>query len=204
MSSLEKDPVGRAPKPRRDTGRAPKEHAVGKPPNPRKPALVRDVDGGDLKDMFAIFPDIPRPPRPGRQRKVPHRTIRKTLLTLVVATIAAAVPAYAHHSFSAYYFESQSVSIEGTVREFLFKSPHAMLVVNAPDPERRMQNYQAEWANPNRLTGQGVTRETLQPGDVVVVTGSPGRVESEYKMHLKEIRRPADGWSWGGGRGRRR
>jgi hypothetical protein len=29
---------------------------------------VRDVHGGDLKDMFEIFPDIPRPPRPSRKR----------------------------------------------------------------------------------------------------------------------------------------
>ncbi len=125
-------------------------------------------------------------------------------LILMTATVVAGVPAYAHHSFAAYYFESQSVSLEGTVRELVFKSPHAILVFSAPDPQRRMQNYQAEWANPNRLTGQGVTKDTLQPGDVVVVTGSPGRVASEYKVHLKEVRRPADGWSWGGNRGRRR
>ena len=74
-------PLGRAPEGRAPDGGvpkgsppksaariAPKERGVGKPPNPRKPMLVRDVHGGDLKDMFEIFPDIPRPPRPSRKR----------------------------------------------------------------------------------------------------------------------------------------
>jgi hypothetical protein len=49
--------------------RVPKARPPGKPPNPKKPKLVRDVGGGILKDMFAIFPDLPRPVRPHRRRK---------------------------------------------------------------------------------------------------------------------------------------
>jgi hypothetical protein len=55
-------------------GRAPKEQGVRKPPNPRKPRLVREVDGGRLNDLFAVFPDLPFPHRPaanfGRKRGV--------------------------------------------------------------------------------------------------------------------------------------
>ena len=135
----------------------------------------------------------------------------RTLLTLVMGTVVAAVmsavPVDAHQSFATYYTESQSISLEGTVREFRYKSPHAVLVFHAADVAGRMQQYEAEWANPNRLERQGIRTNTLRPGDVVVVTGSPGRVASENKLHLKGIRRASDGWSWGGGggdRGRRR
>jgi hypothetical protein len=67
-------PVARVPvsKP----GRAPKEHVVGKPPNPRKPQLVRDIGGNELKDLFAFFPDLPRPARPSA-RLPARRTIRR-------------------------------------------------------------------------------------------------------------------------------
>jgi hypothetical protein len=126
--------------------------------------------------------------------------VRGTLLALAVAVIVAVTDAQAHHSFAAYYHESESMSIEGQVREFQFRSPHAILLVTAPTPEGRMETYAAEWGNPRRLGSQGITKDTLKPGDVVVVTGSPGRTASEYKMHLKRISRPADGWSWGGGR----
>ena len=43
-------------------------------------------------------------------------------------------------------------------------------------------------------------KDTLKPGDRVIVTGSPGRNAAERKIHLKRIERPADGWSWGGRR----
>lgn len=41
--------------------RAPRQRPVGKVPNPRKPKLVRDVGGGYMQDLFATFPDLPRP-----------------------------------------------------------------------------------------------------------------------------------------------
>ena len=133
------------------------------------------------------------------------RTLLTLMLGTVMAAVIAAVPVDAHHSFAAFYNESQSISLEGTVHEFRYTSPHAILVFHAPDSAGRMQQYEAEWANPNRLERQGIRISTLRPGDIVVVTGSPGRVASENKVHLKGIRRASDGWSWGGGdRGRRR
>jgi hypothetical protein len=68
----------------------------------------------------------------------------------------------------------------------------------APDPGGQVRRYSAEWANPNRLNQQGIRRDTLRPGDHVVIVGSPGRPGNEYKIHLKGIERPADGWTWRG------
>ena len=45
---------------------------------------------------------------------------------------------------------------------------------------------------------------TLKPGDVLIVTGSPGRSAADYKLHLKRIVRPSDGWKRNGGRDERR
>jgi len=53
----------------------PRERGVGKPPNPRKPGLVRDVHGNELKDLFQLFPDLPRPPR--RAARIPARRRRR-------------------------------------------------------------------------------------------------------------------------------
>ena len=117
-------------------------------------------------------------------------------LGFVVAVLLAA-PLAAHHSFAAYYFEEQSVTIEGEVAEFDYRAPHAWLFVMAADPQGQLRRYAAEWANPRRLMRDGVTRDALKVGERVVVTGSPGRTPSEYKVHLKRIRRPADGWEWG-------
>jgi hydrogenase maturation factor len=122
------------------------------------------------------------------------------IVALLAMTAALGVTAAAHHSFAAYYFEDQSVSIEGAVTSFEYAAPHAWLHVTAPDRDGEMRRFAAEWANPARLTRDNVTKDTLKPGDRVIVTGSPGRTPSEYKLHLKRIVRPADGWSWTGSR----
>ena len=126
------------------------------------------------------------------------------LLGFAAALLSGAV-ASAHHSFAAFYFEDQSVSIEGEIDAFENRAPHAWVYVMAPDPDGRVRRYGAEWANPRRLQRDGITSETLKAGDRVAITGSPGRVASDYKVHLKRIRRLSDGWEWRGGqRGRRR
>src|SRR5688572_9697448 len=129
--------------------------------------------------------------------------MRRTILVLLAGALASSLPAFAHHSFAAYYFEDQSVTITGIVEEFAYRSPHAWVHVTAADAGGQIRRYSAEWANPNRLSQQGITKETLKAGDEVVLVGSPGRPGSEYKLHLKGIERPADGWRWRGNRGRR-
>ena len=126
----------------------------------------------------------------------------RTLLLAVAAAIVVGGAAQAHHSY-ALYFEDQTVSIEGELVEFEYRAPHAWVRVMAPDEKGMLQQFSAEWANPSRLTQLGVTKETLKPGDRVVVTGSPGRNGAERRIHLKSIRRPADGWAWAGRGGQR-
>ena len=129
--------------------------------------------------------------------------MKRTLLVLLAGAVAAGVPLYAHHSFASYYFEDQSMTVTGELVQFDYRSPHAWVHVNAPDKSGQMRRFSAEWANPNRLGREGITKDTLRPGDRVVLVGSPGRDPDEYKLHLKGIERPADGWTWRGNRGRR-
>ena len=133
--------------------------------------------------------------------------MRVTLLTLLFGAVAVGVPVSAHHSFPAFYFEEQSVTVEGELVEFEYRSPHAWVRVMAKDDRGEMQQYAAEWANPTRLGRGGVAKDTLKAGDHVVITGSPGRNPAEHHLHLKSILRPADGWKWSGpgpgARGRR-
>jgi uncharacterized protein DUF6152 len=115
------------------------------------------------------------------------------------ALLLTAFPAHGHHSWTAAYLEDQSVWIQGEVVEFHYQNPHAWLYVSAPDKSGAMAKYGAEWANPSRLSQQGITRTTLKPGDKVILTGSPPRDPSEYRLHVKKIERPSDGWTWAGG-----
>ena len=37
-----------------------------------------------------------------------------------------------------------------------------------------------------------------QPGDVVVITGNPGRTPEDHRVRMVTIKRPSDGFGWGG------
>ena len=117
------------------------------------------------------------------------------------AVVLALVPlsgvlALAHHSFAAHYFEERSVTIEGMLVDFEYRAPHAWVHLSVTEQSGAVQQYSAEWANPNRLSRDGITKETLKVGDRVIITGSPGRNAGENRLHLKQIERPADGWRW--------
>jgi hypothetical protein len=57
---------------------------------------------------------------------------------VALVALFAAAGVSAHHSFPAYYFEDQSVTIEGTVVEFDYRAPHTWLHVLAPDTDGQM------------------------------------------------------------------
>lgn len=104
--------------------------------------------------------------------------------------------AAAHHSFASFYVESEMVRVTGELVEFDYRAPHAWVKVKGRDAGGAERVFAAEWSNPNRLTRDGVTRDTLRIGDRVIVAGSPGRNPDDYVLHLKAIQRPADGWEW--------
>jgi exonuclease VII large subunit len=111
---------------------------------------------------------------------------------LVVGTVA-----YAHHSCAATYLENQSVTIEGELVQFLFRNPHSFIHVMVKGKDGTAVRYAVEWGGAGQLGGQGVTRETLKPGDFVIVTGSPGRNPDEHRVRMVALRRPKDGFGWG-------
>ena len=121
----------------------------------------------------------------------------KVAVILVTAFLVSAA-AYAHHSFAGTYIEGKLVKLEGDVVEFNIRNPHSFIKVSAPDEKGVMQTWSIEWGGGGQLTNEHVTRDTLKPGDQVVVTGNPGRDADEHRIRLQSITRPSDGWKWSG------
>ena len=111
---------------------------------------------------------------------------------------AASGPALAHHSFPAAYLVDQTVTIQGTVAQFLFRNPHSFVQVMAPDKGGKVVMWAVEWAAGGALGANKVTNETLQPGDKVIVTGNPAREAESHRLRMRAIERPSDGWKWSG------
>jgi hypothetical protein len=122
----------------------------------------------------------------------------RLLFLFVLGALAWSTPGFAHHSFAATYFEDKTQTIEGNLVQFLFRNPHSFVHVEAPDEKGQMQRWAVEWGAGLQLNRQGVTRDTLKPGDHVIITGNPGRNPEDHRLRMRTIARPADGWKWGG------
>ena len=122
---------------------------------------------------------------------------RRLAVVLAATLMIAGMTVRAHHSFAATYDESKSVMIEGRLVQFLFRNPHSFVHVMAPDDKGQEQRWAVEWGGAGQLAGQGVTRETLKPGDVVVISGNPGRNPADHRIRMVTLRRPSDGFGWG-------
>jgi len=127
--------------------------------------------------------------------------MKRTLFALALvagAMVISSGRAYAHHSFAATYFEDKTQKIEGNLVQFLYRNPHSFVHVEAPDEKGTMQRWAVEWGAGGQLGRQGVTRETLKPGDHVIIVGNPGRNPEDHRLRMVNITRPSDGWKWGG------
>jgi hypothetical protein len=106
--------------------------------------------------------------------------------------------AYAHHSFAATYFVDQKITVEGDITQFMYRNPHSFIKVDAKDDKGNVVTWSIEWGGGAQLNQAHVDRDTLKPGDHVILTGNPGRDPDEHRIRLQKIVRPVDGWKWEG------
>lgn len=116
-------------------------------------------------------------------------------LGLILAAGLAEASASAHHSIAGVYDGSQRVTIEGTVAEFQFVYPHPFVMVDVADRSAPPRRWRLELDNRHELVAEGMTADTLKPGDRVQVTGSPGRT-LPHTMYVRRLDRPSDGFRY--------
>ena len=118
-----------------------------------------------------------------------------------VTALAASLPLAAHHSFSAEFDATKAVRATGSVTEVEWQNPHGWIHLSVTELcERRAaprgsDAEEEDWAcrtpsadegtawafelgSPNGLMRQGWTRNSLEPGDVVTISGTRARYGS--------------------------
>ena len=129
--------------------------------------------------------------------------MRKVILLVFAAALLASTAAYAHHSYGATYDVSKEVKLQGKLVQFVFRNPHAFVHVQAPDQKGVMQRWAIEWSGTTQLGQSGVNSQTLKVGDEIVIVARPSRVPNEYRALMVNLKRPLDGFTWGGREGER-
>jgi hypothetical protein len=107
----------------------------------------------------------------------------------IVVLIAAAMTVSAHHSFSAEFDGSKTVTLEGKVVKMDFVNPHSWLYIDAVMPDGKIERWGVEGGSPNVMFRLGWSRETLPPGTRVKVSGSPAK-DGAKRMNSSRIEFP--------------
>ena len=111
----------------------------------------------------------------------------KIVSLTAVAAAAGAGPALAHHSFAMFDAE-QTVTLQGTVKEFEWVNPHAWLRVMVNDEKTgKPALWALELSSPSRLVTMGMRADSVKPGDAVSVTFHPLRNGSRGGQFLQAV-----------------
>lgn len=107
---------------------------------------------------------------------------------LLVATLALAPLAQAHHSFPAQYDANKPATLKGMVTKVDWRNPHVYFFMDVTNPDGTITEWSFELANVAAMRDRGWDKDTLQAGDLLEVSGSLARDGSPL-LNATEITR---------------
>jgi hypothetical protein len=105
---------------------------------------------------------------------------------LVVGFLAASLPLLAHHGNTS-YDTSKTVTVKGTVTQYVWANPHVLLKVDAKDDSGNTQHWVIEAQSVTVQAGKGWSYTMFKPGDQVVIDVTPaksGQPIGEFRAHI--------------------
>ena len=88
---------------------------------------------------------------------------------VILALVSAVVQVSAHHSWPVSY--EKLVTVKGTVTDFNWANPHPMMTLDVPTNDGRTEKWTVGGPAIIRMEGNGWTKTTVKPGDVITGIG---------------------------------
>ena len=110
----------------------------------------------------------------------------KTVLLGILTFVLGTLPAIAHHNYRLAFDDSRAVSVEGVVTEFEWVNPHVIIHLDAVDADGMVTSWVMPTAAPGVAGRNGMTSETVFPGNKAIVTGWPAR-DGSHQLRARTI-----------------
>ncbi len=101
-------------------------------------------------------------------------SIRIILLVVIFAAFGS-LPAHAHHAATATFDTSQTMEIEGYVKEFSFNNPHVTITLGIPDESGMQEEWVASAPAVAGFRRWGWTGDMIEEGQYVRLVGRTAR-----------------------------
>jgi Family of unknown function (DUF6152) len=87
------------------------------------------------------------------------------------AIIGASGTLLAHHAFSAEFDANAPVTLKGPITKIEWINPHAWIHMENKAKDGKTEVWMVEGGTPNTLQRNGITRESIKVGTIIVVSG---------------------------------
>ncbi len=88
-----------------------------------------------------------------------------------ILVLAATAPLVAHHAFSAEFDATAPVTLRGPITKIEWINPHAWIHMENKSKDGKAEVWMVEGGTPNTLQRNGITRESIKVGTIIVVSG---------------------------------
>lgn len=113
--------------------------------------------------------------------------MRNKLAWLLAAVSAGAVaPALAHHSFAAEFDADSPIELTGIVTKIEWMNPHTYVYIDVENENGDIESWALEMGSPNGLMRRGWTRNSLQIGNLVSVSGTRAK-DGSFKGNVRSV-----------------
>jgi hypothetical protein len=103
-----------------------------------------------------------------------------------VAVLGLAAPVLAHHSAAAFDTQKQ-VTVTGTVTQYRFANPHVYLTIQVRKDDGSINSMEVEAGAASVLNALGFSATSVKVGEIVTITGNPGRREPDKLLLGREL-----------------
>lgn len=103
--------------------------------------------------------------------------MQKFRTVAILATLAIAGPAWAHHPFDSEFDTSAPLKLSGKVTKVYWSDPHVVVQLGVADAGGQVRQWNCEGASPSAMEKNGWQKDTLKEGQQITIQGYRAKSE---------------------------